>query len=257
MVEKGWDSKSLLCLENWKLNLTQVDPWMCILESEGLSLPHEYNDPHHPIHWIDSLRFVLNVIVFPGWNRFIRPWPKKDRSNISVAIIGMARDFQWDKARVSTQVDGPGYVSSSDPKYWHWDMQDVPFFLWWTFAALFGCNISTLYMGVSENSGTPKWWFVMENPIKMDDLGVPLFLETSISFWPSLIGQWWMKSMISTLASCTSVRPSRALCCRPFSEVGSQLGWSGDGRNTKNPPVGRPTRLTRWSVSVAALSLYI
>ena len=23
----------------------------------------------------------------------------------------------------------------------------------------------------------------MENPIKMDDLGIPLFLETSISFW--------------------------------------------------------------------------
>ncbi len=31
-------------------------------------------------------------------------------------------------------------------------------------------------MGVSKNSGTPKW--IMENPIKMDDLGAPLFLET-------------------------------------------------------------------------------
>ena len=36
-------------------------------------------------------------------------------------------------------------------------------------------------MGVSKNSGTPKWMVkIMENPIKMDDLRVPLFLETPI-----------------------------------------------------------------------------
>ncbi len=36
-------------------------------------------------------------------------------------------------------------------------------------------------MGVSKNSGTPKWMVkIMESPIKMDDLGVPLFLETPI-----------------------------------------------------------------------------
>ena len=38
-------------------------------------------------------------------------------------------------------------------------------------------------MGVSKNSGTPKWMVkIMENPIEMDDLGVPLFLETPIWF---------------------------------------------------------------------------
>ena len=38
-------------------------------------------------------------------------------------------------------------------------------------------------MDVSKNRDTPKWMVkIMENPIKMDDLGVPLFSETPLFF---------------------------------------------------------------------------
>ena len=39
------------------------------------------------------------------------------------------------------------------------------------------------YSGVSKNKGTPKWMVYNENPIKIDDLEVPPFSETSI--WSS------------------------------------------------------------------------
>ena len=43
-------------------------------------------------------------------------------------------------------------------------------------------SILFVHLGVSKNRGTPKWMVYndLENPIKKDDLGVPLFSETSI-----------------------------------------------------------------------------
>ena len=58
------------------------------------------------------------------------------------------------------------------------------------------------YCNKSTSTAGPKWiwvfpeivvrqngWFIREKPIKMDDLGVPRFLETPIFFW----GEKWKR----------------------------------------------------------------
>ena len=62
-----------------------------------------------------------------------------------------------------------------------------------------GKKCTSNYMDVSENKGTPKWMVYNGKPyFLMDDLGVPLFLETSIC-WHSMrlvswkLCNWWIR----------------------------------------------------------------
>ena len=61
-------------------------------------------------------------------------------------------------------------------------------------------------MGVSKNrDGPPKWMVkIMENPIKMDDLGVPPFKETPIScFFGTLFVRFKLRERAIKLQKCT------------------------------------------------------
>ena len=60
----------------------------------------------------------------------------------------------------------------------------------------------SLDMGASKNRGGPPKWMVkiMENPIKMDDLGVPPFKETPI-FLPELDS--WLATLLAMLLVLT------------------------------------------------------
>ena len=58
---------------------------------------------------------------------------------------------------------------------------------------IFLWQLGHFQVGVSTNRGTPKWMvYIMENPIKMDDLGVPLFFgNTQVVLAPQTSPRRW------------------------------------------------------------------
>ena len=121
-----------------------------------------------PIYFLAIYRgpFMFLGPVFVENQRFYRMWSK---------LLISVKQFSW-----NPNVD------------FHWELRRIAapilkfaalvFFNWWELRWLVKkwyiyCQLGD-YMGVSKNSGIPKWMVKkMENPIKMDDLGVPLFSE--------------------------------------------------------------------------------
>jgi hypothetical protein len=105
-------------------------------------------------------------------SKFVLLHLKKNDLSFLLAIFGkssarsgapLSMNMKWTYRNFSIFLLRTDEAEVQDPDFW-WFLR----FLGW------------FDMGVSINGGTPNGWFIMDHPIKKDDLGVPLFYETYI-----------------------------------------------------------------------------
>ncbi len=174
-------------------------------------VPFKQIMPHPARMCAEGLPFILFLfplsISFPNmrWHRYVQAWTSSQFNNLLALFFKFLHlyFFTWWTSQIASphvpklaEVDSfhaPQLVGSRPTRracvacFYHrsaaMSEQSNPQKRWLRSKTRENTPLK-VYLGVSKNSGTPKWMvYFMENPIKMDDLGVPLLLETPICWF--------------------------------------------------------------------------